>query len=99
MTSANSDGRLPLDRQVLDSRGEELRDMDQKYETLAPHITRQLDRSVPECDTTSVGEEEHFEFRHIIMAVTDWQVWLHILLGWSITGPRKSHTFPFPSLA
>jgi len=38
-------------------------------------------------DTSSVGEEEHFEVRHIIMAITDWQVWLHILLVWSFVGP------------
>lgn len=94
ITSANSDGGLPLDCQVLDSRGEELRDVDQKYECLTPppeHLTVNL---VPEYDLTSVGEEEHFQTRHIIMAITDWQVWLHILLFWSITTPRKS---PFPA--
>lgn len=31
MTSANSDGGLPLDSQVLDPRGEELRDVDEEY--------------------------------------------------------------------
>jgi hypothetical protein len=31
-----------------------------------------------EYDNSSVGEEEHFEFRHIVSAFTDWQVslWL-----------------------
>ena len=31
ITFVNSDGGLPLDCQVLDSRGKELRDVDQKY--------------------------------------------------------------------
>jgi len=34
ITSANSDGGLSLDRQVLDPRGEELGDVDQKYDNL-----------------------------------------------------------------
>jgi hypothetical protein len=36
MTSANSDGRLPLDCQLLDSRREEIRDVDQEYENPIP---------------------------------------------------------------
>ena len=42
LTPANSDGGLPFDGQVLDSRREELRDVDQKYENPAPLTTRQL---------------------------------------------------------
>ena len=39
VTSANSDGGLPLDCQVPNSRGEEFRDVDQKYEsTVSPTI-------------------------------------------------------------
>jgi len=29
------------------------------------------------------------------MAVTDWQVWLHVLLAWSVGGPRTSPSLPF----
>jgi len=31
-------------------------------------------------DTSSVGEEEHFEIRHVVEALTDWQVWLHMFI-------------------
>ncbi|KAF7350782.1 hypothetical protein MSAN_01639400 [Mycena sanguinolenta] len=31
-------------------------------------------------DNSSVGEEEHFETRHVVQALTDWQVWLHMLI-------------------
>ena len=40
-----------------------------------------------EYDNSSVGEEEHFEMRHLISALTDWQIWLHILIYMSIIGP------------
>jgi len=43
-----------------------------------------------EYDNSSVGEEEHFEIRHIIQAFKDWQVWLHILIYMSIIAPRQS---------
>lgn len=29
---------------------------------------------LPEYDNSSVGEEEHFEMRHFMAALTDWQV-------------------------
>ena len=45
ITSGNSDGGLPFDGQVLDSRREELCDVDQKYENPAPLIARQLTSS------------------------------------------------------
>ncbi|KAH8091641.1 MFS general substrate transporter [Cristinia sonorae] len=38
-------------------------------------------------DNSSVGEEEHFEMRHLISALMDWQIWLHILIYMSIIGP------------
>ncbi len=41
-----------------------------------------------EYDNSSVGEEEHFSVRHIVAALTDWQVWMHILVYISIVGPR-----------
>ncbi|KAJ7759295.1 MFS general substrate transporter [Mycena olivaceomarginata] len=31
-------------------------------------------------DNSSVGEEEQFEIRHVVEALTDWQVWLHTLI-------------------
>ena len=91
ITSGNSDGGLPFDGQVLDSRREELRDVDQKYENLVPPDHPTANPHVQEYDTSSVGEEEHFQARHIVMAITDWQLWLHILLFWSIAAPRRSH--------
>ncbi|KDQ51627.1 hypothetical protein JAAARDRAFT_139858 [Jaapia argillacea MUCL 33604] len=41
----------------------------------------------PQYDNSSVGEEEHFAFRHVRAAFSDWQVWLHILIYFSIIGP------------
>jgi hypothetical protein len=95
--STNSDGGLPRDRHVLDSGGEELRDVDEKYGIILPPRRPMAHHSVPEYETSSVGEEEHFEARHIVMAVTDWQLWLHILIAWSIVGPGKSRLLSRPS--
>ena len=36
--------------------------------TLSPYLV--------EYDNSSVGEEEHFEWRHLRQALSDWQVWL-----------------------
>lgn len=53
------------------------------------------DPPVPEYAASSVGEEEHFEVRHIVMAISDWQVWVHILLIWSVVAPCKPRgSFP-----
>jgi len=49
-------------------------------------------------DTSPLGEEEQFEVRHIIMAVTDWQLWLHILLAWSVVGPLYGISLFLPSI-
>ncbi|KAI0708311.1 MFS general substrate transporter [Earliella scabrosa] len=38
-------------------------------------------------DNSSVGEEEHFEVRHIWETLLDWQVWAHILIYMSIIAP------------
>ncbi|KAJ6625730.1 major facilitator superfamily domain-containing protein [Mycena sp. CBHHK59/15] len=35
-------------------------------------------------DNSSVGEEEHFEMRHLVQALLDWQVWLHMMIYMSI---------------
>jgi hypothetical protein len=37
-----------------------------------------------------VGEEEHFHMKYIYAAFTDWQVWLHIMVYFSIVAPSKS---------
>ncbi|KAJ7072697.1 MFS general substrate transporter [Mycena amicta] len=35
-------------------------------------------------DNSSVGEEEHFEMRHLWEALADWQVWVHLFVYMSI---------------
>ena len=45
-----------------------------------------------------MGEEEHFEMRHIWETLLDWQVWLHILIYMSIIAPRKRLPSPVCSL-
>lgn len=49
-------------------------------------------------DNSSVGEEEHFEMRHLISAMTDWQVWLQILVYMSIIGPLYGISLFLPSI-
>ncbi|KAF7799177.1 hypothetical protein EIP86_010408 [Pleurotus ostreatoroseus] len=41
-------------------------------------------------DNSSVGEEEHFAFRHIWAAVFDWQTWIHVIMNVSVIGPDHS---------
>jgi len=48
--------------------------------------------------TSSVGEEEHFQVRHLFMAIKDWQVWLHILLFWAVTTPLYGISLFLPSI-
>ncbi|EPQ50490.1 MFS general substrate transporter [Gloeophyllum trabeum ATCC 11539] len=38
-------------------------------------------------DNSSVGEEENFAMRHVWAAFKDWQVWVHILIYFSVVGP------------
>ncbi|KAJ6489526.1 MFS general substrate transporter [Mycena vitilis] len=47
-------------------------------------------------DNSSVGEEEHFEIRHLVQALLDWQIWLHILIYMSIIGPLYGITLFLP---
>ncbi|KAI9449179.1 MFS general substrate transporter [Lactarius psammicola] len=49
-------------------------------------------------DNSSVGEEEHFSVRHILAALTDWQVWLQILVYMSIVGPLYGISLFLPSI-
>ncbi|KAM6495346.1 MFS general substrate transporter [Amanita muscaria] len=47
---------------------------------------------------SNVGEEEHFEFRHIWAAITDWQLWAHVLIFWSIGTPLYGIAFFLPTI-
>ncbi|KAJ7680719.1 MFS general substrate transporter [Mycena polygramma] len=49
-------------------------------------------------DNSSVGEEEHFEMRHLVQALLDWQIWLHILIYMSIIGPLYGITLFLPTI-
>lgn len=49
-------------------------------------------------DNSSVGEEEHFEMRHLWAAVKDWQVWLHILIYMSVIAPLYGITLFLPTI-
>lgn len=81
-------GRLPKYGKVSHAGGEGLRYLEEEC-VLALHSGRAHELIfVTEYDNSSVGEEEHFSTRHIVAALTDWQVWLHILVYMSIVGPR-----------
>ncbi|KAF8876866.1 major facilitator superfamily domain-containing protein [Infundibulicybe gibba] len=47
-------------------------------------------------ENSSVGEEEHFETRHVWAALSDWQVWLHILIYMSVVVPLYGITLFLP---
>jgi len=49
-------------------------------------------------DISSVGEEEHFEMRHLKMALFDWQVWLHIAIYYSVVSPLAGISLFLPSI-
>lgn len=49
-------------------------------------------------DNSSVGEEEHFELRHIWETITDWQVYMHILIYMSIIAPLYGISLFLPSI-
>ncbi|RPD60537.1 MFS general substrate transporter [Lentinus tigrinus ALCF2SS1-7] len=49
-------------------------------------------------DNSSVGEEEHFELRHVWETLLDWQVWAHILLLMSIIAPSTGISLFLPSI-
>lgn len=61
------------------------RKSESRNSTLMPS---KADLVIREYDNSSVGEEEHFAVRHFVQAVSDWQVWLHILIYISVIGPR-----------
>lgn len=49
-------------------------------------------------DNSSVGEEERFAMRHLLSALADWQVWLHILVYMSIIGPLYGISLFLPTI-
>jgi len=49
-------------------------------------------------DNSSIGEAEHFEMRYLVSALTDWQVWLQILVYMSIVGPLYGISLFLPSI-
>ncbi|EMD36615.1 hypothetical protein CERSUDRAFT_95905 [Gelatoporia subvermispora B] len=49
-------------------------------------------------DNLSMGEEEHFELRHLWEAFTDWQVWLFIPLYLSFVTPTYGFALFLPSI-
>ncbi|KZT63415.1 MFS general substrate transporter [Daedalea quercina L-15889] len=49
-----------------------------------------------EYDNSSVGEEEHFEFRHFTAALCDWQIWVQIIVYWAISAPLNGITLFLP---
>jgi len=49
-------------------------------------------------DNSSVGEEEHFEIRHLVEALTDWQVWLHMTVYMSIITNLYGITLFLPTI-
>ncbi|KAK2463980.1 hypothetical protein APHAL10511_004031 [Amanita phalloides] len=49
-------------------------------------------------DNSSLGEEEHFEIRHLWATLLDWQVWLHIFIFMSFIAPVNGLTYFLPTL-
>ncbi|KAF9234650.1 MFS general substrate transporter [Melanogaster broomeanus] len=49
-------------------------------------------------DNSSVGEEERFAIRHVVAAFTDWQVWMHLLVYYSIIAPLYGITLFLPTI-
>ncbi|KAJ6498889.1 MFS general substrate transporter [Mycena sanguinolenta] len=49
-------------------------------------------------DNSSVGEEEKFEFRHVVEALTDWQTWLHMFIYMAIITNLYGITLFLPTI-
>ncbi|KAF7357748.1 hypothetical protein MVEN_00820700 [Mycena venus] len=49
-------------------------------------------------DNSSVGEEENFEVRHLVEALTDWQVWVHMFNYMAIITNRKTFDVPLDTI-
>ncbi|KAE9396024.1 MFS general substrate transporter [Gymnopus androsaceus JB14] len=57
---------------------------------------RAFSYNIPEYDNSSVGEEEHFQAKHIYQAFTDWQIWIHIPIYMSLIVPLYGITLFLP---
>ncbi|KAJ7160893.1 MFS general substrate transporter [Mycena filopes] len=49
-------------------------------------------------DNSSVGEEEHFEVRHVVEALTDWQVWVHLFVYMAVITNLYGITLFLPTI-
>ncbi|KAF7296089.1 hypothetical protein MKEN_01424000 [Mycena kentingensis (nom. inval.)] len=49
-------------------------------------------------DNSSVGEEEHFEMRHLYEALTDWQVWGHMFVYMAVITNLYGITLFLPTI-
>ncbi|EIN14719.1 MFS general substrate transporter [Punctularia strigosozonata HHB-11173 SS5] len=49
-------------------------------------------------DNSAIGEEEHFEPRHVVAALCDWQVWAHIIVYMCVIVPVFGITLFLPSI-
>ncbi|KAI0696771.1 MFS general substrate transporter [Cerioporus squamosus] len=49
-------------------------------------------------DNSSVGEQEHFEWRHVKEALLDWQVWALCTINATVTTPIYGIAFFLPSI-
>ncbi|KAL0570470.1 hypothetical protein V5O48_011485 [Marasmius crinis-equi] len=49
-------------------------------------------------DNSTVGEEEHFSVKFIVQALTDWQVYVHVLIYMSLIGPLYGITLFLPTI-
>ncbi|KIJ54749.1 hypothetical protein M422DRAFT_152666 [Sphaerobolus stellatus SS14] len=51
-----------------------------------------------EYDNSKVGEQEEFAMRYLWQALTDWQIYLHILIYMSVVGPLYGISLFLPSI-
>lgn len=49
-------------------------------------------------DNSNVGEQEEFQIRYIWQALSDWQIYLHILIYMSVVGPLYGISLFLPSI-
>ena len=69
-----SHGRFPGNVNIPHARGACVCDLEEECAPIPTILFWTYSDNVPEYDNSSVGEEEHFEMRHLIAAITDWQV-------------------------
>jgi MFS family permease len=54
--------------------------------------------STKKYDNSSVGEEEHFQAKHVYEALMDWQIWIHIPIYMSLIVPLYGITLFLPTI-